>query len=166
MIIYLARCIVTGKAYVGQTITGLRRRWKRHCSEAKKDAPFFLHRAIRKYGVENFEVSILAEAHTLDELNALERYHIEVQNTLSPRGYNLHTGGQNHDVSEETREKLRQAQLGKKLSPETRAKMSASRMGNQNSKGKKQKTRSFETCEKIRASALARWSKARAVKGH
>jgi len=129
MIIYIIRNVLTGKSYVGQMIQKLEQRWREHKSKAESGCLFALHSAIRKYGIENFEISILAEAHTLTELNALEEYHIKVQNTLAPNGYNIHTGGRNHETSLETREKQRIAKLGRKLSFETREKMRIAKLG-------------------------------------
>jgi hypothetical protein len=53
--------------------------------------------------------------------------------------------------SEETRERIRQAGLGRKASPETRAKMSASHMGNTTGRFLKGRKRSPETCAKMSA---------------
>ena len=46
--------------------------------------------------------------------------------SLSPRGYNLHTGGDNHECSNETKNKLRIAAFGKKASKTTKQRMSIS----------------------------------------
>lgn len=128
--------------YVGQTITPFCVRWANHVSRAKKDISehggkvSYLHRAMKKYGVENFETCILAEAHTLDELNALEDFHIRAQNTLSPNGYNLKAGGGGRKCSYEARKHISEARKGKgnglrgRLVPdETKRRISASLMG-------------------------------------
>ena len=75
MVVYLVRCKLNGKGYVGQTIRPFSRRWKEHCREGKG----LLDRAILKYGQDNFEHCISVEAHTIDELNALEIFHIGIQ---------------------------------------------------------------------------------------
>jgi len=124
MIVYLIRCRVSDKAYVGQTINTFKHRWAEHLSAARHGSIFPLHAAIRKYGAENFESCILMEANTLDELNALEEYHIKVQNTVAPNGYNVKPGGSNHTCHAETKEKLRLANTGRKRSPETCALLS------------------------------------------
>ena len=83
MIIYLLRNRVNGKGYVGLTVRSLEQRWKEHCKGNQA-----VDLAIKKYGLDNFERCILAEATSLPELNDLETFHIIAQGTLSPNGYN------------------------------------------------------------------------------
>jgi group I intron endonuclease len=122
-------CLASGKAYVGQTIQPLEMRWQQHVRDARNGSLYAVHSAIRKYGSAAFEKTVLAEAHTLDELNALEAYHISVQNTLTPAGYNLTTGGLSFKVSEETKRKLSAAGKGKPKSPEHVARQAAAQKG-------------------------------------
>ena len=49
---------VNNKSYIGQTRYSLEFRWRQH--QHKKDNTYF-HNAIKKYGVDNFELSILEE---------------------------------------------------------------------------------------------------------
>lgn len=49
--------------------------------------------AIRKYGYDSFEYTVIHSGKTKEELNSLEIIEIEKRNTLSPFGYNLKTGG-------------------------------------------------------------------------
>lgn len=90
MIVYLVTNNITGMQYVGQTIRSLEERWRDHCRV--KDDNYF-HRAIRKYGSENFTLKILDTAETGEELDLKEIYWIEKLNTLYPGGYNLREGG-------------------------------------------------------------------------
>lgn len=106
MIIYLLRNKVNGKGYVGQTVQTLHARWLSHLCEMRAGSSCAIHRAIRKYGQDNFEKCILATASTLDELNLLEDFHICLQHTLLPDGYNLDTGGKNHRMHADTKAKL------------------------------------------------------------
>jgi group I intron endonuclease len=167
MLIYLIRNTVNGKAYVGQTIRTLEERWHQHKQQGihryKNDA---LHNALLKYGIDAFEIAVLDDsASTLDELNALEKFHIKAQGTLSPHGYNLTTGGFSYQRSAETlakmsaalkgrkmpesmRQKLRAANTGRKCSPETRAKISAATKGREGKKGFKH---SHETIARMSA---------------
>jgi group I intron endonuclease len=181
MLIYLIRNTVNGKAYVGQTIRTLEERWRQHKQQGihryKNDA---LHNALLKYGLDAFEIAVLDDsARTLDELNELEKFHIKVQNTLSPHGYNLTTGGFSYQRSTETLAKMSAAMKGKKLSPETIQKLIAANTGRKRSaetkaklvaahktriykKGWKQspesvaKTRAFITSPEFRARMSAR----------
>lgn len=87
---------INGKAYIGQSIC-IKDRWTQHKNDAKNknsqcyDRP--LYRAIRKYGIENFEFSVLEECPP-EELNEKEIYWIKYYDTFNAeRGYNLTPGG-------------------------------------------------------------------------
>lgn len=130
MIIYLITNKINGKRYVGQTIKSLSTRWSKHKYEAKTgkwDYP--LHRAIRKYGQEFFESCELEKCSSIEELNEAEIFYINFYNSLAPENYNLHTGGNNHIVSEECRLKMSQSRLGKKHTPQTIEKISNAQKG-------------------------------------
>jgi hypothetical protein len=53
---------------------------------------FYLHRAMRKYGVDNFSINILDTADNINELKEKEMYYISKYDTYRS-GYNLTTGG-------------------------------------------------------------------------
>lgn len=119
----------SGKHYIGQTNDIVRRK-----SQHKKTngCPCF-KAAVDKYGFENFKFDILEENLTVEEANIKEEYYINEYNSLAPNGYNLHTGGLNHSISEITRERLRNAlsgennpNFGKRHSEETKAKIGLS----------------------------------------
>jgi hypothetical protein len=84
-----------------------------------------IHKAIRKYGAENFMLEVLAESNSKDELCELEQIKIAELGTLAPRGYNLTVGGEGvHGLSEDAA-KYRKAQQRKALdTPEHRKKLS------------------------------------------
>ena len=88
--IYKIENLLNGKSYIGQSIE-IERRFSKHKS-AKDD--FYIHRAIRKYGVENFSFEILEEC-KVEELNEREKFWIKEKNTLIPNGYNMIPGGSN-----------------------------------------------------------------------
>ncbi len=119
MLIYKATCLITNKSYIGQTKKSLAERIREH-NKDKSNTVF--HRAIRKYGKAAFTWKILAKGISLDELNTLEIKFINVEKTLVPNGYNLHTGGRNHITLEITKEKIRKANLGKHYSITTEIK--------------------------------------------
>ena len=105
------------------------RRWKEH---AWSNGTSPVSCAIRKHGVDAFDFEVIAES-TQDRIKELEEWHIFLHDCLAPRGYNLLAtgdGATGHDA--DTRARLSQAHRGKVLSEATRAKMSASRMGEQN----------------------------------
>lgn len=90
-IIYKITNHITGKSYVGQTIRPLKRRWQEHCQNAERCK--VLHRAIMKYGKDNFTIEQIDTANTSKELNDKEIYWIKFYNTLVPNGYNMTEGG-------------------------------------------------------------------------
>lgn len=85
--------------------------------------------AIIKYGKENFTIDIIEICNTIKQLNERESYYINFYNSLSPNGYNLTTGGNNKKLSEETKKKISQANKGKKRTEETKKKLSESHKG-------------------------------------
>lgn len=121
--IYCATCLKNGKSYFGQTIQLLEKRWKRHIRDSKKGSDHKFHRAIRKYGEENFLVEevMFVEASTKEalkrKLDYLERHFIQKFDTRKC-GYNETDGGEGI--------------LGFKLSTESRKKISDSRIGKLN----------------------------------
>lgn len=79
---------VTKKSYIGQTRKSVEFRWRQH----KNSKDFYdLHKAIRQYGEENFEVITLKEC-DVDELDKWEIYYISKYNTFKD-GYNMTKGG-------------------------------------------------------------------------
>lgn len=88
--IYRVTNTVNGKSYVGRTIQRRPRdRWAAHKSDTKRGSSMLLHRAMRKYGVENFTFEIILELEgTKCEIAKEETRLIRFEGTLSPRGYN------------------------------------------------------------------------------
>lgn len=85
---------VNDKEYVGQTVGGLAKRKREHvwCALNKTHNMCF-HKAIRKYGSENFDWEILHnDISNIDDLNKLEIYYIGLYNTYN-NGYNSTIGG-------------------------------------------------------------------------
>jgi len=117
-----------GKVYIGQTNRSIEERWKEHCKPALRERSY-LSNAIQKYGKENFAVEELAKCETQEELDKQEDELINSHNSMSPNGYNLRHGGMGGKLSEEAKEKVRQARIGKKHSNESKKKMSESNKG-------------------------------------
>jgi len=100
--------------YVGQTIRTLKQRKSSHLSSSKKGSTYYLHRAIRKYGAENFKWEVIYNAASEEELNEKETYFIKEYNTNSQDGYNLTEGGRGirgWKHSELTKEKIKQCAI-------------------------------------------------------
>ena len=102
---YIVYCItnkINGKKYIGITSRPLKDRMWQHVNESKKvdgetyNTPF--KRAIRKYGIENFEEEILEEGLTSVEASEKERFYIEKFQTYyrycNSNGYNATIGGE------------------------------------------------------------------------
>lgn len=126
--IYQLKNRVNGKIYIGQSID-IYDRWTRHKNASfyknGKDYNILLYRAIRKYGWDNFEKTIL-EICTQEDLDDKERYYIEKFKSYDTNkiGYNLRYGGQNgarcSPLSEEAKMKISQANKGRKWTEEHR----------------------------------------------
>ena len=98
--IYLITNKVTGKQYIGQTINTIEFRFSKHACKKVNSA---IHKAIVKYGKDNFVIEEIASCFSMDAMNALEEDLIKAYNTLSPNGYNLISGGRNRIPCEELR---------------------------------------------------------------
>jgi group I intron endonuclease len=144
--IYVIKNLINGKQYVGMT-TRIKRRWSEH-KGADKSSPI-LHNALKKYGVENFSFTHVADAFSWDYAQEIERLFIAELNTKVPNGYNLTDGGEGtlgfpapnkgRPMSEESKEKLRQAHLGKKMSKESSEKKSLATKGKKKAEEHKKK---------------------------
>jgi group I intron endonuclease len=136
MIIYKAENLINGKIYIGKTNGCLANRQRGHLNSAKKGAKTIFYNAIRKHGEENFIFSVLDECLSKEELNDKEKFYIKQFNSKIPNGYNMTDGGDGNDgtikpnlgkhLLEETKDKIRLANLGKKHSGATRKKMKES----------------------------------------
>jgi group I intron endonuclease len=126
----------SNKVYVGITKQNPVDRWQNGKGYLKTSNNGEYHqplmaRAILKYGWDNFQHEIFDDCLSKEEAEKRERLLIALWQTNNPNfGYNIREGGgSTGSMSEETREKMRQAQTGKKHSQESRQKMSASKKG-------------------------------------
>ena len=88
--IYQIKNNINGKIYIGQTSISIEERWRQHLRDANiKD--YHLYRAFKKYGIENFTISILEEVS--DNINERERYWIQLLDSYN-NGYNSTFGGE------------------------------------------------------------------------
>jgi group I intron endonuclease len=109
-VVYLIENNTNGKKYVGITTRGASFRFKTHCKSAENGSTFRIHAAIRKYGPDNFTVTVLEHAEKRSELYSLERKWISHYDSMNySLGYNMTSGGDGaagRDVSEESRMKM------------------------------------------------------------
>lgn len=89
MEIYKITNLINNKVYIGQTSTSMKQRMSEHLRHNLLP----IDRALNKYGIENFEVEVIDEANSKEELNQKEIYYIKKYNCIRPNGYNLTIGG-------------------------------------------------------------------------
>jgi len=107
-IIYILENKINNKYYVGQTIRDVDIRLDEHIRSKS-----FIGKALKKYGIENFN-KIILENIPIEKLNELEQKYIKEYNSLFPGGYNFDTGGNlTRNLSEETKKKLSESRKGK-----------------------------------------------------
>jgi len=93
--IYKITNLVNNKIYIGLTTQEVWNRYLNHLSEARCGSKWPIHRAIRKYGKENFKLEILASLEENQDLYELEKYYIKMYNSSNRYiGYNLTKGGE------------------------------------------------------------------------
>lgn len=112
-----------GKKYVGVTSWKPELRWGANGCNYKN--PYMVN-AIKKYGWDNITHEIVAKNLTVDQASQMEIELIQKYNSADKRyGYNISLGGIESKIcSEQTKEKLRQANLGKVMSEESKKKIS------------------------------------------
>lgn len=120
MIIYKMENKLNGKVYIGQTRRSFEQRISEHINGAKRGEDFHIGQAIRKYGIENFDCSIIAETDDINVLNDMEEFYIKKYNSVET-GYNLAYGGKSNTMDCPVTRKKHDRKM---RSPEVRAKIS------------------------------------------
>lgn len=117
-LIYKITNNINNKVYIGQTTRGFLERYNEYKSDFKnksKSNNIYLYNSFIKYGFNNFKFEIIDTANSIDELNEKEITYIkEYKTTDREFGYNLHDGGRNSLLSEETKLKMSISKKGKK----------------------------------------------------
>ncbi len=117
--IYKITCLASKKCYVGQAVShilnhkkyrryGMIKRFNGHVSEAystKKNQCHYLNNAIRKYGVDEFEVELL-ELCSVENSDKREAHYITELGTMFPNGYNLKLGTITTHLSDEGKKRV------------------------------------------------------------
>jgi group I intron endonuclease len=112
--IYKITNIVNNKSYIGLTSQSLEKRMQNHLYAISKDKGCpILGAAIKKYGIENFKMTLIIICFDSD-LGYYEKEYIKKYNTQAPHGYNILEGGIGGGFQ------------GKLHSPETKQKISNS----------------------------------------
>ena len=101
--IYKITNLINGKIYIGKTTYTIKCRWQQHVSASKtnpdkQDYNYLLHKAIRKYGENNFSVETLEEVPEGQNLSSREIYWIDFYKSCvleeENNGYNMTYGGE------------------------------------------------------------------------
>lgn len=161
----------SGKVYIGITSRPVQKRWQN--GTGYKQHRYF-NAAIQKYGWQNFTHEILFSNLSKSDACEKEKELIMLYNSTDRRfGYNQSTGGESGACgvcpSQETREKIRRAKLGKKQSPEAIEKTRQANIGkrlsqetkdkiSKSKKGKKYGKMPQERIEKLKKSLIGRTS--------
>ena len=94
-IVYKVTNKINGKIYIGKTYN-LEKRKKEHFNGINDNSPF--HKALKKYGIGNFEWEVIDNADTEKEILDKEIYWIKKLNTCihfhNSNGYNITLGGE------------------------------------------------------------------------
>jgi len=163
--IYGIHNVANGKWYIGQT-TNLRVRKLCHFSELRhgKHHNKHLQSAFKKYGEHNFEFRVL-EKTPEDMLDVRERVWVVYYKSRNRKhGYNSESGGnKNKRISTETRRKMSKARKGWKPSEETRLKMSQAKSNISDETRQKMSSahKGVPLSEKHKRSMRKPWSRAR-----
>lgn len=128
--VYIVRNTVNEKVYIGKTQHFSKRKADHlYCARLGDKRPLYC--AIREFGTDKFEFSVIEEC--IDESSAIEKEEYWISHFDSfNNGYNLtpsggfHVGNKGRKFSEDHKRKISEAHKGKTFSEETRKKMSES----------------------------------------
>lgn len=120
--VYCITNLVNNKLYFGETKQEPLVRWQQHVNLSRptnKAPKSLIHRAIAKYGVDNFRFDIVFQTTRKAEMNAMEKRLIrEHRADANVELYNVKAGGDHGEHSKETREKIGAAGRGRTKSTE------------------------------------------------
>lgn len=123
----------TNRWYIGQTIRSLQCRWEEHLKEMQFSKSH-LNSALRKYGVEAFELQVIESDIPESRLDERERYYIQQYDSYH-HGFNCTLGGQGvhgYRHTEETKSRISESVAAGSYrwnTPERAAKISAAQKG-------------------------------------
>jgi group I intron endonuclease len=136
MVIYKIENKINGRIYIGQTRMSVSRRIAKHIEKNK----YPIQKALNKYGLESFLVSIIDESPHQETLDEKEAYWIKFYDCKAPNGYNLTNGGMGvngYKCTEENKQKFRELYTGRHHSEEAKKKISLAQIGKSRGIGRK-----------------------------
>lgn len=147
MIIYKVTCLINNKIYIGQSKQALEKRKKSHIKDAKSKCKnkCIFHKALSKYGIDNFIWEIIYSSDSCKDLDEKEIFYISYYDSHyeNGKGYNMTLGGNGSNgyiFTDDVKEKIRIKAIGRKHSDKTKKILSDLHIG---------KTPSEETKRKI-----------------
>lgn len=156
-IIYKWQNKINNKTYIGQTIHP-KKRYNQHKNGERADKQY-IDRAIKKYGVENFDYNVIDRltANTKEELreklDRQEIHYISLYGShISKNGYNITLGGLsrgNFQHTQDTKDLLSRMRKGKKLNESTKKAISEGHKGLILSKEHKEKLKESHKGDQI-----------------
>jgi group I intron endonuclease len=115
MIVYKIKNLYNDKSYIGQTSLLLDERFSQHIKDSRKPK-YLIHKALNKYGKENFTLNVLCVCESKEVLNIMETFMIMVHKShVSEGGYNLTWGGDGiygYNHTEEAKKKMSEMKIG------------------------------------------------------
>lgn len=103
-----------GKIYIGGTSQSTADRLREHKQKARNGVESPLYRAIREYGEDCFDICIIEDCYTREELDNRERYWIANLSSTNPEiGYNIKAGGDIFYHTDLTKLKISRLHKGK-----------------------------------------------------
>ena len=120
---------LNSKIYIGKT-KNLSARYKQHIYFSNK-SNFAIHKAIKKYGKDNFEYIVLDYHENENIIYQLEEYYIKLF-ASNINGYNLNSGGLKPKHSKESKIKISNKRKGFKFKQESILKMKKTHKENPN----------------------------------
>lgn len=136
--VYKITNLINGKIYIGKD---------KYCDPNYMGSGKILKLAYKKYDIKNFKKEIICYCNNENEYNEKEIFYIKEYNSFVPNGYNINIGGKGgdnfkyHTDQEKVKDifkKLKESNIGRKASNETKEKMSIVRTG-----------KKIKPCEKI-----------------
>lgn len=129
-VIYKATNRINGKIYIGQTTKTIKERMSYHlCARVG-----IFRKALKKYGLQTFDIVAVDIGISAQDLNEKEKYWIRHFNCKAPNGYNLTDGGEGSqgcvltDEQKQRRRKLTRQVLARLWSDPTYRKNQSERL--------------------------------------
>jgi group I intron endonuclease len=170
-VIYMIRCLPTGKFYIGSAVN-LQKRWRIHHHHLKRGChhSHHLQHAWDKHGGEAFELTVIELVADAANLIEREQWHLDQTRCYDRKiGFNVSpTAGSSLGIlrSEDTRAKLSAMNRGRKRTPESIAMTAEAHRGMKRSSETRLKMSAAQQGRTFSPEAIAKMSKTRRGKKH